>query len=73
MRLPIALSVAGTLLLGACIYAALHPVEVGTRSAPLTYVGDVPPLLDQRCAVCRSCYNAACPSASRRSSRIMRI
>ena len=60
MRLPIALFVATTLLLGACIKAALQPVPVRTLSAPVSYQADVQPLLDRRCAVCHSCYNGPC-------------
>ena len=60
MRLPIVLFVATTLFLGACIHAALQPVEVRMLSAPVSYEADVQPLIDRRCAVCHSCYNAPC-------------
>jgi hypothetical protein len=33
---------------------------VKTLSAPVSYADDVQPLLDQRCGVCHSCYNASC-------------
>ena len=54
MRLPIVLFVATTLFLGACIHAALEPVEVRMLSAPVSYEADVQPLIDRRCAVCHS-------------------
>ena len=60
MRLPIVLLAATTLLPGSCIHSALQPVEVTKLSAPVSYEVDVQPVLDQRCAVCHSCYNAPC-------------
>lgn len=49
------------LLLGAtCPREVLDPVEVATLQQPVTYVGDVKPVLDSRCVVCHSCYNAPC-------------
>jgi len=45
---------------GACVHAALQPVEVVPGPATTGYLSDAKPILDQRCAVCHSCYNAAC-------------
>jgi hypothetical protein len=39
---------------------ALPPVEVTPLPASVGYVEDVQPILDQRCVVCHSCYNAPC-------------
>jgi len=36
------------------------PVEVETPVQTLSFLEDVKPILDQRCVVCHSCYNAAC-------------
>jgi hypothetical protein len=49
------------LLTAACTPAALPPVEVDSPAAPAVgYLKDVAPILDQRCVVCHSCYNAPC-------------
>jgi hypothetical protein len=49
-----------TLLLGACTGSAPPPVEVEATAPPVSYLEDVKPVLDQRCVVCHSCYNAPC-------------
>jgi len=38
----------------------LAPVEVTPPVRTLSYVDDVRPVLDRRCVVCHSCYNAGC-------------
>ena len=49
------------LALVGCIHAALAPVLVETSTTDsVSYQEDVAPILDRRCAVCHSCYNAAC-------------
>ncbi len=48
------------LLVGACIQTALPPVPVAPRAERVSYLQDVAPILDRRCVVCHSCYNAAC-------------
>jgi len=48
------------LLLGACRGEAPPPVEIKTSAPPLSYLGDVKPVLDRRCVACHSCYNAPC-------------
>jgi hypothetical protein len=56
-----ALAVVGLgLLLGACMGEALPPVEIKTSAPALRYLDDVKPILDGRCVVCHSCYNAPC-------------
>jgi hypothetical protein len=47
-------------LLGACLGEPLPPVEVKVEAPTVHYLEDVKPILDQRCVVCHSCYNAAC-------------
>ena len=48
-------------LLGvACIPSPLPPLEFEPLARPIDYLGDVKPILDSRCVVCHSCYNAAC-------------
>jgi hypothetical protein len=48
------------LLLGACIHRAMPPVEVKTPPPAASYLADVEPILEKRCVVCHSCYNAPC-------------
>ena len=48
------------LLLAACRGEAPPPVEIKTSAPPLSYLEDVKPVLDRRCVVCHSCYNAPC-------------
>jgi hypothetical protein len=40
--------------------AAPTPVEVPPAAPALSYVHDIKPILDRRCVVCHSCYNAPC-------------
>ncbi len=48
-------------LLGiACVPTALPPLEIVPLAGPIDYLGDIKPILDRRCVVCHSCYNAAC-------------
>jgi hypothetical protein len=47
-------------LLRACLPKALPPVPVAPASKTISYVEDVQPVFNTRCAVCHSCYNAAC-------------
>jgi hypothetical protein len=47
-------------LLGACTGAAPPPVEVDATAPAVSYLADVKPILDARCVVCHSCYNAPC-------------
>ena len=47
-------------LLGACTSDAPPPVEIKTAATALSYLDDVKPILDKRCVVCHSCYNAPC-------------
>jgi hypothetical protein len=53
------LSLASLSLLLAC-QRALPPVEVTPLESSVGYVEDVQPVLDRRCVVCHSCYNAPC-------------
>ena len=49
------------LLLGACtLDTPPRPVEVKASAPTISYLDDVKPVLDQRCVVCHSCYNAPC-------------
>jgi hypothetical protein len=59
---PIHLALTLTLFIGACLHPPLPPVAVDlpATAAPVSYLGQVAPLLDARCVVCHSCYNGAC-------------
>ncbi len=56
------LAVVSTLFMvaAACVPSPLPPVMVEPISRPVSFMDDVKPVLDRRCAVCHSCYNAAC-------------
>jgi hypothetical protein len=60
MRLLALLFVATILAFGACVQSAPEAVEVRELAAPVSYTADVQPLLERRCTVCHSCYNAPC-------------
>lgn len=47
-------------LVGACVYQVVPPVEVPASARPVDYLSDVAPVLESRCVVCHSCYNAPC-------------
>ena len=44
----------------ACVPSPLPPVEIEPLTRPIDFLADVKPILDSRCVVCHSCYNAAC-------------
>lgn len=44
----------------ACAPTPLPPIPVEPVSRPVEFLRDVKPILDRRCAVCHSCYNAPC-------------
>lgn len=44
----------------ACVPSPLPPVVVEPLARPVDFLEDVKPVLDRRCVVCHSCYNAAC-------------
>jgi hypothetical protein len=48
------------LLGAACVVTPPPPVMVEPLAKPVSFLADVKPVLDQRCVVCHSCYNAAC-------------
>ncbi len=50
---------AAALLIVACIQI-VPPVKVMMLAPPVSYLSDVKPILEQRCVVCHSCYNAPC-------------
>ena len=54
------LIVATGVLLGACIHKAMSPVEVEVLAPSVSYLANVQPILEKRCVVCHSCYNAPC-------------
>jgi hypothetical protein len=43
-----------------CATKALPPVSFSVPALPIDYLTEVKPILDKRCVVCHSCYNAAC-------------
>ena len=43
-----------------CATKALPPVSVSVPALQIDYLTEVKPILDKRCVVCHSCYNAAC-------------
>jgi hypothetical protein len=57
LALPLLLALTTT----ACMQTDMPPVEVETPIATsVDYLDDVSPILERRCVVCHSCYNAAC-------------
>jgi len=44
----------------ACVPSPLPPLEIEPLQQPISFLDDVKPILDSRCVVCHSCYNAAC-------------
>jgi hypothetical protein len=48
------------LLLVSCARQAPPPPLVRVPAQPVSFLDDVKPILDSRCTVCHSCYNAAC-------------
>ncbi len=48
------------LVLTGCAPKPLPPVPVVNAAANVDYVADVQPILNKRCVVCHSCYNAPC-------------
>ncbi|MGH0031268.1 MAG: fatty acid cis/trans isomerase [Myxococcota bacterium] len=49
-----------SLALAACTPPAPPPLEVDASGPEVGYLADVKPVLDARCVVCHSCYNAPC-------------
>jgi len=43
-----------------CATKALPPVSFSVPALPIDFLTEVKPILDKRCVVCHSCYNAAC-------------
>ncbi len=60
--MPRILAIISTLFLVgvACVPSPLPPVTVEPVARPVSFLKDVKPVLDRRCTVCHSCYNAAC-------------
>ena len=55
-----AASAIAALAIGACAQIIRPPVEVAPLSRQVGFRSEVQPLLDRRCVVCHSCFNAAC-------------
>ena len=53
-------TIAAALLLAGCTGEAPPAVPMETAAAPVSYLKDVKRVLDRRCVVCHSCYNAPC-------------
>jgi hypothetical protein len=51
---------AAVLILAGCARQAPVPPPVKNLGRAVSYLEDVKPVFDSRCAVCHSCYNAAC-------------
>ncbi len=43
-----------------CSYTPPPPVKVENSHQKIDYLSDIKPILDKRCVVCHSCYNAPC-------------
>ncbi|MCK0155459.1 fatty acid cis/trans isomerase [Alcanivorax sp. S6407] len=54
MAMPLSLIIIG------CASQKLLPIAVTTPVRPIDYQTEIQPLLEKRCTVCHSCYNAAC-------------
>ena len=48
------------LVAGSCARQTLPPPVIEAPAEPVSFLHDVKPILDKRCVVCHSCYNAAC-------------
>ncbi len=48
------------LILSACSDKAPDPISVKLPTYKISYLSEIKPLLDKRCAVCHSCYNSPC-------------
>jgi len=48
------------LLLSACSDKAPDPISVKLPTHQISYLSEIKPILDKRCAVCHSCYNSPC-------------
>ncbi len=49
-----------TLSIGGCLGEPPAPVEIDASTESVGFLDDVKPILDRRCVVCHSCYNAPC-------------
>ncbi len=52
--------IAMVLLLASCARQSPPPPVIAVPAEPISFLDDVKPVLDTRCVVCHSCYNAAC-------------
>ena len=59
IKLLIQISIFGIFFVG-CSSPNLKPVHVDDLTTKIDYLKDVKPILDKRCVVCHSCYNAPC-------------
>jgi hypothetical protein len=59
IRIPILFFVFAFISLG-CAPPAAPPIIVEPLARPVSFLDDVKPVLDRRCVVCHSCYNAGC-------------
>ncbi|RLE20371.1 MAG: peptidylprolyl isomerase, partial [Actinobacteria bacterium] len=48
------------ILVAACMHGKPPAVRVDPTTTSVSYLADVKPILDRRCVVCHSCYNAPC-------------
>ena len=51
---------ASAILLMSCARQTPPPPVIEVPAEPVSFLADVKPVLDKRCVVCHSCYNAAC-------------
>ena len=47
-------------LVAACTHSKLPAVRVESTTTTVSFLANVKPILDRRCVVCHSCYNAPC-------------
>jgi hypothetical protein len=61
VALAVVAIIATAVAVGACARTVLRPpVQVEPSARAIDYQSEVQPLLDRRCVVCHSCYNAPC-------------
>jgi len=60
MGYKLGITLATFAFIAGCATKALPPVLLTFPAFPVDYLSDVKPILDKRCVVCHSCYNAAC-------------
>ncbi len=57
LRIPLLFLI---LIISGCAQKAPDPIVVQLPTHSVSYLHEIKPILDKRCAVCHSCYNSPC-------------